>query len=140
MARRKKQNDSEQQQEDGPTIGHNVADLHKLIRNCASEMSQIKKERAALNERAGDIRDRLKESGVQTKAFEFALRLYEQEPEARAEYLDNLRLNFEALSIGAQSEMFPELKGEAPGFVQDMAQPEAAEPGTVADMEAQGSA
>jgi hypothetical protein len=135
MARKKKE---QQQQEDGPTIGHNVADLHKLIRNAASEMTQIKKERAALNERAGDIRTKLKESGVQVKAFEFALRLYEQEPEARNEYLDNLRINFEALSIGAQSEMFPELKGEAPGFVQDMAEPEPV--GAVADMEAQGSA
>lgn len=105
--------------DDMPPLDHNVADVHKLIRNAASEMAVIKKERAELNERAGDIRTKLKESGVQVKAFEFACRLYEQEAEARDEYLDQLRVNFEALGINAQSEMFPEMKGGAPTFVQD---------------------
>lgn len=105
---------------DGPTKDHNVGDINKLIRNCAQEMTRIKKERKDLNEQAADIRDKLRESGVQPKAFDFALRLYEQDAEVRNEYLDNLRLNFEALGIGAQSEMFPEPpEGGAPTFVQE---------------------
>ena len=87
---------------DGPTKGHNVADLNKLIRNCAQEATQIKRERQELNERMGDIRKKLKESGIQTAAFDFALRLMEQEADARAEYLDQLSVNFEALGIGRQ--------------------------------------
>ena len=85
--------------------GHNVGDLKKLIRECANEMSEIKSERAELNERAGDIRKRLIEAGVQTKAFDFACKIHDMEEEARAAYLDSLRINFDALGVGAQSEM-----------------------------------
>lgn len=85
---------------------HNVGNLHKLIRECASDMVEIKEARKDLNERAGEIRQRLKEAGVQTKAFDFAVRLREMEQEARDDYLDSLRVNFEALSIGQQGEMF----------------------------------
>ena len=88
--------------------GHNVGDLKKVIRECASEMVEIIGERKELNDRAGDIRKRLTEAGVQTKAFDFALRVREMEKEAQADYLDSLQINFEALSIGAQSEMFKE--------------------------------
>lgn len=91
---------------DGPTKGHNIADLKKLIRNCAQEVVGIKTERQGLNERMGDIRKRLKDSGVQPKAFDFAVRVLELEAEARAEYLDNLSINFEALGIGGQADMF----------------------------------
>ena len=97
--------------DDGPTKGHNVADVNKLIRDCASSFLDIKKQRKELNEEAADIRERLRESGVQTKAFDFAVRVMEMEAEAQAEYLDNLRVNFEALGIGAQSEMFAAAEG-----------------------------
>lgn len=108
--------------DDMPPLDHNVADVEKLIRNCASEMAVIKKERKELNERATEIRERLRESGVQPKAFDFACRVYEQEPEARNEYLDQLRVNFEALGIGLQADMgFPKLEGAAPTFVKDAA-------------------
>ena len=92
--------------EDGPTKGHNVANIKKLIQNSAREVVDIKKQRTELNEQMADIRKNLRESGVQPKAFDFAVRLMEQEAEARAEYLDNLRINFEALGIGHQAEMF----------------------------------
>ena len=88
--------------------GHDVADLKKVIRECASEMVEIMGERKELNERAGDIRKRLTEGGVQTKAFDFALKVQQMEQEARDDYLDSLRLNFDALGVGAQSEMFKE--------------------------------
>ena len=85
---------------------HNVANINKVIRECASEMIQIKKERGELNERAGDIRERLTKAGVQTKAFDFAVKLQDMEQEARDSYLESLRLNFDALGIGMMGDMF----------------------------------
>ena len=98
-------------------VGHNVADLKKVIRDCATQMTKIKGERAELNERAGDIRERLREAGVQTQAFDFACRVQAMEQEARDEYLDSLRVNFDALGVGVQSEMFVEAAavGDAKG-------------------------
>lgn len=87
--------------------GHNVADLNKLITECAEQMLDIKAQRKELNEQAADVRERLRDAGVQTKPFEFALKLKEMEREGRNEYLDNLRLSFDALGIGSQHEMFP---------------------------------
>ena len=85
---------------------HNIANLNKVIKECAAEMLQIKRERGDLNERAGDIRTRLKEAGVQTAAFDFALRVQDMEQEARDSYLDSLQVNFDALGIGGQLSMF----------------------------------
>ena len=87
---------------------HNVANLTKVIKECAGEMIKIKRERGDLNERAGDIRTRLKDAGVQTAAFDFALRIQDMEQEARDDYLDSLQVNFEALGIGGQLSMFPD--------------------------------
>lgn len=89
---------------------HNVADLNKLIRECARDMAEIKKERSALNERAGDIRKRLKDAGVQTAAFDYAFRVQQMEAEARNEYIDALRINFEALGIGGSVDMFESME------------------------------
>ncbi len=86
---------------------HNIANLSKVIKECATEMMQIMKERGGLNERAGDIRKRLKDAGVQTAAFDFALRVQNMEEEARQSYLESLQINFEALGIGGQSDLFP---------------------------------
>ena len=87
---------------------HNVANLDKVSKECAATMLQIKRERGDLNERAGDIRTRLKDAGVQTAAFDFALRVQDMEQEARDDYLDSLQVYFEALGIGGQLSMFPD--------------------------------
>lgn len=92
---------------------HNVGDLKKLIRDCATQMQEIDDERKELNERAGEIRQRLKDSGVQVKAFDYARRLLKMEEEARNSYIDDLRVNFEALEIGGQGILFPEVAGTA---------------------------
>ena len=91
---------------------HNVANLNKVIKECAVEMKQINVERGDLNERAGDIRTRLKDAGVQPAAFQFALRIQDMEQEARDNYLDSLRLNFDALGIGMQGDMFAPMADE----------------------------
>ncbi len=84
----------------------NVKNLTKMIRECAGAMVQIKKERADLTARAGDIRKRIKDAGQQPKALDFALRVQEMDEKGRESYLESLKLNFEALSIGGQGEMF----------------------------------
>lgn len=91
---------------------HNIADIMKLIKDCAASMVDIKARRKELNEEASDIRERLRDSGVQPKAFDFALKLFEMEAEARAEYIDSLRLNMEAMDVGEQGLLF--LNGEFP--------------------------
>ena len=105
MAKKLKPNGAESA-EGTSNAKHNVANLEKVIKECAAEMSKIKTERFGLNERSGEIRKRLREAGVQTAAFEFALKVQDMEQEARDSYLDSLRVNFEALGIGSQGDMF----------------------------------
>ena len=93
--------------QDGPTKGHNVKELHKVIRECAHAMVDIKRRRQELNEEAGDIRKRLKDHGIQTDSFDFAVRQMEREPEARNTYLNDIQVAFEALGIGGQGDLFP---------------------------------
>ena len=85
---------------------HNVANLTKMIKECAAEMIVIKGERQALNARAGDIRKRVKDAGQEPKALDFAVRLLGMDDDGRESYLESLKLNFDALKIGGQSEMF----------------------------------
>ncbi len=93
---------------EGVNKDHNVADLNKLIAECRDGMIEINAERKELNGRAGDIRERLRNSGVQIAAFNFALKLHDMESEARNDYIDSLRLNMEAMSIGSQGLLFEE--------------------------------
>jgi ribosome modulation factor len=97
---------------DGASASHNVAGTLKVIRECAAEAIRIKGMRKALNEEMAEVRERLRDNGVQTKTFDLAVKLKEMEPEAQGEYIDSLRLNFEALSIGGQGEMFLDSVGE----------------------------
>lgn len=108
-----KKSDSPNGADQGVSKSHNVKELTKLIRECATSMVEIKGERQELNERAGDIRKRLRESGVETKAFDFAVRLKEMEGEAQGNYIDWLKVSFEALGIGAQADMFPKAEAGA---------------------------
>lgn len=87
---------------------HNVKEINKVIRECATEMTRIKAARQELNEQAGDIRERLRDAGVEVSSFNFALRVRDMEDEARANYIDWLRVSFEALGVGAQGMLFPE--------------------------------
>jgi hypothetical protein len=96
---------------EGAGIGHNVADLKKMIQDCAKSMIEIKGERKDLNERAGDIRQKLRDAGVQTAAFDYAVRLFEMEQEARGSYMDTLRLSMEALSVGEQGSLLAAFEG-----------------------------
>lgn len=104
--------------------GSNVAGLRSLIAGCAAEMRDIIEERKALNERASEIRERLRDAGVQTAAFDYAMRMQRLEQEARDAYFDTLRVAFEALGIGEQGSLFPSSSGDddediRPNFLKD---------------------
>lgn len=90
-----------------PKKGGNVASLKKLLRECANTVVEIKAERSDLNERMADIRTRLREAGAEPRAFDFAVRLREMESEAQGNYIDQLKVCFESLGIGAQGALFP---------------------------------
>lgn len=93
--------------------GHNSEGMKKIICECAGIALSIQEERKRLNEQMGDIRQRLRDAGVQTRAFDFACKVRQMESEAQGEYLDSLRINFDALQIGGQGEMFLATVGEA---------------------------
>lgn len=88
---------------------HNAADRSKVMTECATEMRRIKDSRSELNKQAGDIRQRLRDNGIDVKSWEAALRLADMEDDgARDTYLDGLREAFQALGVGAQAAMFPD--------------------------------
>lgn len=89
----------------GTSAEHNVKARREIINECASQMLGIISERQELNERAGEIRERLKNAGIDNKAFMFALRV-QQMGDDRDTYLDGLRENFKALGIGQQGSLF----------------------------------
>jgi ribosome modulation factor len=83
------------------TAGHNSKERAKIIQTCAEQMRGIKATRKELNEDAGEIRQRLKDAGIPTEAFDAALRLADMEDiAARDTFLDGLRESAEALGIG----------------------------------------
>ena len=92
---------------DQPTKDHNVKSRNALITECAAEMTRIQADRKVLNEQAGDIRTRLKDSSIHVSSFMAALQIKAMgDDEARDAYLDGLRESFEALGVGAQLSMF----------------------------------
>lgn len=100
-------------------VGHNMSpDERKArIRDLAERMTDIKEERSALNEKAAEIRQSVRDLGLQTDAFNLAMRLFAlEEKTEEVAYLDSLREFFSALDIGGQGEMFPSNTGpEIPG-------------------------
>ena len=68
---------------------------------------RLQGERKELNEQAGDIRTRLKDSSIHVPSFMAAMRIKEMgDDEAREAYLEGLRESFEALGVGGQLSMF----------------------------------
>lgn len=92
---------------ESPTKDHNVKARNEIIFECATEMTLIQTKRGELNDRAGNIRTRLKDSSIDVASFMAALRIANMaDAEVRDAYLDGLREAFEALGVGAQLSMF----------------------------------
>lgn len=87
---------------EGANKDHNIAHVNATIRKCRDEMLEIRAERRELNERAGDIRKRIKDMGENPKLFEANLTIYEMEAEDRARHMDSFRIIYEAMNQGDQ--------------------------------------
>ena len=89
------------------TEGHNVAEISKTIKRAAAVIIQLKGQRAEINSAITDQKNLVKALGVKASEFAIALRFMEMESDDTAQALDDLRVCFEALEIGAQSDFFP---------------------------------
>jgi hypothetical protein len=94
--------------DDQPNYVSNSEARTVIIQECAQGMKAIGNERAELNERAADIRERLRDAGIDVKSFMVALKLEAMEADDRTTYLENLREHMAALHIGEQGSLFPD--------------------------------
>lgn len=89
--------------DNGPSIEHNSKERAKIISECGTQMKSIMSQRKDLNEEASEIRERLRDNGIDVKSFMAALRLSEMDDtNARDNYLDGLKESFRALGMGGQ--------------------------------------
>ena len=89
--------------DDEAPVEHNSKARKQIIRECADEMRGIKAQRKELSEQASDIRERLRNAGIDVKSFEAALRLVDMDDsEARNVFMDGLSEAWEAIGIGGQ--------------------------------------
>ena len=86
---------------------HNVKEINHTIKDADTRISRLEEERKALNADIQEIRMEVKGQGILLKDFDVARRYYRLEGDDRYEALDNLKLCFEALGMGDQSDMFP---------------------------------
>ena len=89
-------------------ITHDAGTRARISMECATEMKAILAERGTLNERAGDIRQRLKDAGMDVKSWMVAIRLEAMGQDDRDAYLTNLQEHMAALGIGEQGSLFPD--------------------------------
>jgi hypothetical protein len=83
------------------TAGHNSGERAKIMQECAEQMRGIKAERKELNDRAGEIRKRLEDAGINVKAWEAMLRIADMDDQAaRDSYVDGLQEAYSALAPG----------------------------------------
>jgi uncharacterized protein (UPF0335 family) len=88
----------------------------KVIQGCAEEMRRIQATRAELNEAAGDIRQKLKDCGIDVKSWMAALRIVDMDEDAaRDTYLDGFREAYEALAGGGQMDWIDAVKAGGKG-------------------------
>jgi hypothetical protein len=104
--RRSKKAEAEDLGAQGTRLGHNLKARAEITNECAAGMRAIKAERQELNERAGDIRQRLKDAGISVEAFNYAQRIAEKDGEDRDAYMDAVHEQFMARGIGHQADLF----------------------------------
>lgn len=97
------------------TALHNVKSRTAILAECGEQFRGIQAERSALNEQAGEIRTRLKEIGVEPKAFMAALRCADMEKEGQDKYMDTFQEAFNALGSGGQLDWVSALKPDETG-------------------------
>lgn len=100
--------DGKKADEGDTKITHDAGARRTIILGCTTEMKAIIAERVSLNERAGDIRQRLKDAGIDVKSWMVAIKLEEMGRDDRDAYLTNLAEHMSALGIGEQGNLFPD--------------------------------
>ena len=81
----------------------NSAAHRKMQQECAAGLRDIADQRKALNQEAGEIRERLRDAGVEPKAFALVMKMADLEDKSAVnQYMSTLRDGWEALEVGGQ--------------------------------------
>lgn len=102
MARGRKRTENSDGDQPQDTRSDNASHVKKVIAEVAGIIIQLKGEKSAIQEQITEARGRIKSLGIKAAEFNVALRYYELQAEDRNTGLDNLRLCFEGLGMGAQ--------------------------------------
>ena len=108
------------------TNGHNSDANSEVIADVAARMRAIRRSRKALNEDAAEQRQRLRDAGIEPKAFDLVLRIADLEDEAaRQNYMDSFAEAWDTLGTGGQLDWVSIIEGEA-SEIDEVDPPEAA--------------
>ena len=94
--------------EGAANVGSNIADMNAAAVKYKNGMVRVRQARRELNEEAGELREAARNSGLDTKVLDAAIRVLEMDEEGQNNHIDQLRVAFDALGIGSQGLLFPE--------------------------------
>ena len=87
--------------------------IRREIRKAFKEMDTLSGQRDELNEQANEIRARMKNKGIPTKAFNAAYSRYSQDEEKREAFDFAFALCCNSVGVGYQPELFDAVEAEA---------------------------
>ena len=91
--------------QNAPPTDHNFAQQKEIIKSACERIARLDAERKSISEDIRTVKAEVK-AFMKIADFNAIYRVFSLEEEARNEYLDALKIGFEALGIGAQSDMF----------------------------------
>ncbi len=89
---------------------HNVQGLNDIIVQCVKDMAEIDGQRKALNKKAGEIREVMKEKGVDTDAFRDVYQYFKKRRHERDGYDESHKLCFDSLNGANTGDLFADLE------------------------------
>lgn len=92
----------------------NLSSTKKVLAECAAGFRRIDKQRADLNEEAGELRERCRNQGIDPKWLLTAIRVADMEVEDRAKADESYAIAREALGTGLQRSLFETIGDEPP--------------------------
>jgi len=98
--------EAENQESNVASIGNNSDNLKDIIIQSAKEMADIDEQRKGLNREAADIRETLKDKGIDTDAFKDAYQYFKKQRHQREGYDEYHKLCFDALNAADTGELF----------------------------------
>lgn len=106
MAKTARPNDA-----DGPKVT-NLSEVKDLIRNAIPEIINIDKDIKAKRDRRNELRSAIEAAGVPKKAFDYALKVRNMEPEDRQGFDEGYVIAREAIGLGVQRGLFEALESD----------------------------